>query len=412
VDLAWRESPALRVAALQSAEAASRVAVARSATRPQVSMRASNSYATSSLQGLGLDIPGLPDQMGPFQQFDLRPTFTQNVLAPVLRHQVRVAAETAAGERWHEQSSREAVALDVIHGYLGVLEIEARLQSATARLTTADALLADTRTFVEVGTASRLDEARSVIRVEMERAAVTDLEAERDTRRMMLLALMGLPPTRSLTLSDQLSAPTEADRPPAPPPAPLNERPELSAAQAERRAAVAERRRAEAERLPVLAVSGDVGLFGQSVGSHLRTYSVRATVSLPLYEGGRINAAVRSAALRTLQADESMRRVRLQIDTDVQVAGVELQGAVTAHASAVRAVTAARSALELARARFANGLSTNLDVIDAQETLAVAEGAEISRRYGFCAARARLARAQGQVLSVLDEWSGAPRQQP
>jgi outer membrane protein TolC len=404
VELATRESPSLRVAALQSAEAQTRVAVARSATLPHVGMRASNGYQTSNLEGLGLRIPGLTDRLGPFQQFDARPTVTHNLLALDLSRQVRVATETAAEQHWREQASREAVALAVIEGYLEALKADARLESAKARLETAEALRDEARRFVEVGTASRLDEARATLRCEIERAAVMDLTAERDVRTVLLLKLLGLPPDRPVQLTDQLAPPSAARldenhlRTAVP-----DARPELKAAQAQLRAATAERRRAEAERFPTIALAADFGLFGRSVGSNLRTYGIRAAVSVPIYEGGRIDAGIRSATLKTLEAEEALRDARLQVTADIQVARVQLAAALQAHAAAIAAVAAARTALELAQARFVEGLSTNIDVVTAQEALAAAEAFEIERRYGFYAARAKQARAHGDIMTLFDE---------
>ena len=403
VEIARRESPGLRAASLQSAEAAARVDVARAATLPQIGVQATNGYQTSNLEGIGLRIPGLSDRVGPFQQFDARPTITHPLFALDLHRQVRVAAEGAAHERWREEVSRETISLAVVEGYLQVLEAEARWESATARLRTADALLADARRFVEVGTASRLDEARALLRRETERAVVTNVAAEREIRKRRLLALLGLPPASRLALADRLQAPSDAELSRALGGASgSGPRPELEAAQAQLRGAVAERRKVEAERLPSVAVSGDFGLFGRSLGSNLRTYSVYATVRVPLYEGGRIEAGIRSAALKTLAAEEAVREARIQMDADVEVARIEVEAAFEAHAAAAAAAGAGRTAVDLSRARFAEGLSTNIEVVSAQEALAAAEAAEIGQRYRFHSAGARLARARGNVLGVFD----------
>jgi outer membrane protein TolC len=145
-----------------------------------------------------------------------------------------------------------------------------------------------------------------------------------------------------------------------------------------------------------------VGLFGRSFGSNLGTYSVRAIVSLPVYEGGRIDAGIRSAALKTLEAQEALRDTELQIDTDIQLAQIEMQTAIDAERTASAAVAAAGRAVNLTEARFREGLSTNVEVVAAQEALASAEAAEIGRRYAYQIARARLARARGDVMAIFD----------
>jgi outer membrane protein len=404
VELAARGNPGLKVASVQSAQAVSQVSLARAATWPQVGVRAANVYQTSSMDAFGFTIPGLPDLLGPYQQFDARLGITHNVLDVGLQREVRAAEQRVDAQRWQEQSHREAVALAVIDTYLKVAEVDARLESARARLKTADALLQEAKQFLAAGTASRLDEARATLRCEIERTAVADLGAEREVKKMVLAQLLGFPPDRRLELANQLSPPPEGQpaRTSVLANAPVSARPELRAAEARLKVAGAERQRAEAERYPTIAVAADFGLFGRSLNRNLKTYGIRATISVPLYLGGRIEAEIRSAALKGLEAEEAMRQTQLQVETDVRVAEVELDAVVQAHAAAAAAVAAARTTVELSQARFAGGLSTNIDVVTAQEGLASAEALEIARRYGYHAARAKLARARGDVMAVFN----------
>jgi outer membrane protein TolC len=130
VELAARGNPGLKVASVQSAQAVSQVSLARAATWPQVGVRAANVYQTSSMDAFGFTIPGLPDLLGPYQQFDARLGITHNVLDVGLQREVRAAEQRVDAQRWQEQSHREAVALAVIDTYLKVAEVDARLESA------------------------------------------------------------------------------------------------------------------------------------------------------------------------------------------------------------------------------------------------------------------------------------------
>jgi outer membrane protein TolC len=67
----------------------------------------------------------------------------QNVLALALRHQVGEASEASTTQRWNEHSTREAVPLAVIEGYLQVLEVEARLDAARTALQLVEARFAN-----------------------------------------------------------------------------------------------------------------------------------------------------------------------------------------------------------------------------------------------------------------------------
>ena len=125
-------------------------------------------------------------------------------------------------------------------------------------------------------------------------------------------------------------------------------------------------------------------------------------VAVPLSTGGRVDAAVGAAALRVKAAEQEVRQARLQSETDILTAQVGVDAALRAHARAAEAVTAAHTSIRLAQARFGGGLSTNLDVLAAQETVANVEATEIECRYNFYVARAKLARAKGNIMAVFD----------
>jgi outer membrane protein TolC len=407
LEIAARESPRVQIARLQAAEAVSGIDVARSALRPQIDFRVGDSYQTANLAAaLGIDIPGLPNRVGPFQQFDARPVITENLDVASFRG-VRAATERAAGQRWLEQSARESVALAVVDTYLQAVEIDARLESAQARLDTANALLVQVRQFNAAGTASRLDESRALSRAELEQSSIAQLRAERVIKQMTLMNLLGQSPGTQVTLVDRLTPPD-----PGPDPGPVavavrlespgGTTPEVRAAEAQMRAAVAEKEQAVAARYPAVTLTGDFGLFGRSIGNNLSTYAVRAMVAVPLSTGGRTDAAIGAAALRVREAEQEVRQARLQRETDILTAQVALDAALRAHARASEAVTAAHTSIRLAQARFGGGLSTNLDVLAAQETVADVEAAEIQYRYNFYVARARLARAKGDIMAVFD----------
>jgi outer membrane protein TolC len=377
--------------------------VARAALLPRIDFRAGQAYQTLNLAaGFGVTIPEFPERVGPFQQFDARPVITETLDLASWRG-VRAATERAAGQRWHEQSARESVALAVVETYLRAVEIDARVESAQARLDMATALLVQVRQFNFAGMASRLDESRALARAELERSAITQLQAERVIKQMMLMNLLGQSPTRRVMLVDRLTPPESgAVAIAARLSSPAGTTPEVLAAEAGMRAAVAEQEQAVAARYPVVALTGDFGVFGRSIGRNLSTYTVRAMVAVPLSTGGRIDAAVGAAALRVRAAEQEVRQARLQSETDVVTAQVSLDAAFRAHTRAAEAVAAARTSIRLAQVRFGGGLSTNLDVLAAQETAANAEVTEINGRYNFYVARARLVRAKGDIMAVLD----------
>ena len=182
----------------------------------------------------------------------------------------------------------------------------------------------------------------------------------------------------------------------------LEQRPEMKAAQAKLRAAIADKEKAQFGRLPVIGVATDFGRMGNSVWSNISTYTVRATVQFPILQGGRVEAEVSSADTLVRQANEEIRSARQQIEMEVHVAAIELSAAVEAYVAAADAANLAQKSLELATDRFENGLSTNIEIVTAQDALASAQSEAIRCVFDYHSARARLARAQGDIRDLFE----------
>ena len=120
-----------------------------------------------------------------------------------------------------------------------------------------------------------------------------------------------------------------------------------------------------------------------------------ATLSIPIFAGGRTHADVLQAEATLRQSRQQLDSLRAQIDYDVRTALLDL-------AAAADQVQVARSALDLAnqtlvqaRDRFTAGVADNLEVIEAQEAVASANENYIGSLYSHNVAKVLLARAIG-----------------
>ncbi|HWB95511.1 MAG TPA: TolC family protein [Bryobacteraceae bacterium] len=403
LDLAMKQNPHVQMANLQVLRAQAAADVARSALLPQLSLDINSGYQTLNLRALGFALPGVPDRVGPFQQFDVRPVFTQTLYSQSQRKELAASRERASESRWNAVSVREAMLLSVAQLYLEALDQNARIDAAGARIRSARALLKQTRQFVEAGTASRLDESRAEMQVANETRTMTELQGLFEIRKLMLANLLGIPASTRLDLTETFIPPqqgtvlvdaaiTKA----------LQNRPEMKAVQARLRAASADRQKAAAERYPTAAFSMDFGRMGNSMWNNVSTYALRGSVRLPILQGGRIEAQVRSAEAEIREVEEEVRKTRLQIEMEVQTAAVKLNTAEQAYRSAATAATLSRKVLSLAAARFEGGLSSNIEVVNAQEAVASAESVAIRCIFDYYMARAELARVEGNVQDLFE----------
>ncbi|MHB8353548.1 MAG: TolC family protein, partial [Burkholderiales bacterium] len=108
-----------------------------------------------------------------------------------------------------------------------------------------------------------------------------------------------------------------------------------------------------------------------------RTYSFGVQMTMPLMEGGAITAREDAAASRMRQAELQLRDTLQQVEEDVRLAVIAIETSADQIATAEISLTLAERLLEQASDRFKNGVADNLEVVDAQATLASARSARI-----------------------------------
>ena len=125
------------------------------------------------------------------------------------------------------------------------------------------------------------------------------------------------------------------------------------------------------------------------------TYTVAATLRVPIFEGGRVKG-------RTIEAEAELRQQRAvyddlrgRIDTEVRSAFLDVNAAAQQVDTAQTTVGLATQELAQARDRFAAGVSDTIEVTRAQESLARASEDHIEALYQHNVAKAALARAVG-----------------
>lgn len=163
---------------------------------------------------------------------------------------------------------------------------------------------------------------------------------------------------------------------------------------------------ARAALFPRIALTGYLGSESTTLGdlftAPARIWQLAFALAQPIFQGGRLRAEVDAVNARERQA-------LAQYQKTVQVAFGEVREALVAQ-SRTREVFAAeddrvaalRETLRLARIRFENGLSSQLEVIDAERNLLQAELSRVD------ALRAQRAAVADVVRTLGGGWTGLP----
>jgi outer membrane protein TolC len=387
-------------------EAEGEHAEARSDLLPHLRAGAFAEREKVSLAAFGFSGFGdFPDLIGPFNVVDARGYVSQTVFdLHALRHSQSEGLTAKAASEQHK-STRDAVVLACAGLYLQAVAGQSRIAAAQAQLATAQALFDIASDRKQAGLAPGIDALRAQVALAAQKQRLIVVQDEAAKQKLALARAIGLPLGQAYRLVDDMPF---APMPPITPEQALEKayatRADLKAADVRVHAAKQERRAAVGEGLPSLAVAGDYGWIGNTASSALATYTVAASVRVPLFEGGKVQAKVQKADARLRQAEAALADMKARVYYEIQGTLLDLEASEARVRVASSALDLAEQALTQARDRFAAGVAGNIDVTQAQEAVARATEDRIESLYQHNVSKAELARALGVAETSYREY--------
>jgi NodT family efflux transporter outer membrane factor (OMF) lipoprotein len=168
--------------------------------------------------------------------------------------------------------------------------------------------------------------------------------------------------------------------PPVPPLVPVGlpselarRRPDVRMAEAQLHAATANIGVAQAAFYPSVSLTGSVGLqaleFAPMFGFNARQYALGPTVSVPIFEGGQLKATLHLTEARQKEAVITYQQTVLTALHEVDNALTAYRSEQARRQQLIDAVAENHQALDLARARYAQGVADFLTVLVVQRAL-------------------------------------------
>jgi outer membrane protein TolC len=404
VALALKQNTTAQIAVLSAAQSEQDQKIAMSALLPQAQLGVTEQWQRINIlaQFGGTRIfPGFPAHVGPYSTFSAGPSFNGPVFDLTLFRRYQASRNAANASRAESLSTREQVILLVVSQYIGTLRSMADVQASQSRVDLAQALYNQAADLQKEGVGTGIDTLRANVELQNENQRLLEAQATRETSLFGLSRLLNLDPRQQIELGDSLSF---FDTPQPDVAASIEEglsaRHEWKSLQEQMRAAENQRKAAFAERLPAVHFSGSWEQFGTEPVSVIPTYTYAGTVSVPLFTGGRIRAETVRADLDIQKLRQQQADLRNQIALDVKTALINLDSARSQVRVANLGVQLSREEVDQARDRFNAGVANNIEVIQAQDSLARANDNQIAALYRFNQARADLARSIGQMEKV------------
>jgi outer membrane protein TolC/ABC-type transporter Mla MlaB component len=404
VTLALKQNTTAKIAILTAAQSEQDQKIALSQLLPQAQLGVTEEWARVNIlaQFGGTRIfPGFPGHVGPYSIFSAGPSFNGPIFDLTLFRRYQASRNAANASKAESLSTREQVILLVVSQYIGALRSIADVQASQSRVELAQALYNQAADLQKEGVGTGIDTLRANVELQNENQRLLEAQANRDTSLFGLSRLLNLDPRQNIELADSLSF---FDTPQPDVEASIEEslatRQEWKALQEQLRAAENQKKAAGAQRLPSVHFSGNWAQLGTEPASVIPTYTYAGTMSVPLFTGGRIRAETVRADLDIRKLQEQQADLRNQIALDVKTALINLDSARSQVKVANLGVQLSKEEVDQARDRFNAGVANNIEVIQAQDSLARANDNQIAALYRFNQARADLARAIGQMEKI------------
>jgi outer membrane protein TolC len=373
--------------------------VALSDLLPNVAARVAETRQQVNLAAFGFNgfagVKG-PTIVGPFSVFDARLSVTQSIIDLSKQYDLRAESASVRAETATLTSTRGMVAIVAAGLYVQAVAAQTRIEAVRTQMETADALYTLATDLKEAGIVAGIDVIRAQVQQQGQRQRLIAARNDFEKLKLQLARAIGLPIGQTIALTDRvpyvpLAAPdleTALARAYA-------SRSDMQAMRARVEAAEAERRSARSELMPSLHAAADYGTIGPSTGSAQPTFAVSAQVRVPVFEGGRQRAHLVETDARLKERQAELADYQARINYEVRAALLDLQATDEQVQVARSAAALADQELQQARARFAAGVVSNIEVAQSQDAVASASEQQISSLYAHNLAKIALAAALG-----------------
>jgi outer membrane protein TolC len=322
----------------------------------------------------------------------------------------RAEAHNVEAARLTFRSARDYVIHVAGNLFVQALAASARADAARAQQETARTLHQQAIDLKTSGIIAGIDVLRAEVQLSTQTQRTTNAVNEFEKMKLQLARVIGLPLGQRFDLDPALpglpvpdisieSAVTLA----------YNTRPDYKAALERVSAAEATRKSIVGDALPAVHIDANYGAIGLSPSDARATFAVAGAVNVPIFQGNRTRG-------RLVEADADIRNRRAEADDlkasiyyEVRAAFLDLDATATQLALAGKTRDLANQQLTQARDRFAAGIANNVEVVQAQDAVAVAAEQFIAAQYGYDLAKGALVRGTGTSEDLLRQLLGGAR---
>lgn len=375
---------------------------------PTLSARVTESVQQINLAAFGIPAPvGTGPVIGPFGVFDVRLLASGPFLDFHALNLVRARTEDVNAAQLSYQNARDLIVLVVGGTYMQALAGEARIASVEAQLKTAEWLFHQAQDMKNAGMVPGIDVLRSQVEFQIQQQRLVAARNDLAKQKLTLGRLIGLPAAQEFTLSEQIPFTPQ-------PPITLDQalerayrdRPDYHSAEALVRSAELNRKAAIGEALPSIRFNADYGSMGKRPTQSHSTFTTAAALQIPIFQGGKVKGDVMQADALLNRRRAELADLRGRIEFEVRTAFLDLTSAGEQVQVAKSSVDLAQQTFTQSEDRFRAGVTTTVEVVQAQEAMAATNENFINSTFAYNVAKLELARALGVAERAVKDFLG------
>ncbi|HMD98715.1 MAG TPA: TolC family protein [Terriglobia bacterium] len=361
-----------------------------------------------NLQAMGITvpIPGYPTVVGPFATYAAKVYLDQPLLDLRSYHAWKASDKQEQSTRNDYQDARDSVIRQIANLYLSAQSAAALVEAAESRTTDSEALYKLAKDRHDNGKATGVDVLRAQVQLATDQQSLLEARNNAKQALLVLARTIGLSPGTPLELAeplrfDLLQSPDAG----ALLDSALAHRSDYLSLVSQRQALVEQQKANHARYLPRFSVDANYGPIGRNFGNFPFTGAAEVSMTIDLFDRDRQGEA-KEIESRVRRVDDQMADLRLGVEQDLRSALLDLDSAAGEVAVAKQGLDLAQTELTLARDRFQQGVTDNLEVITAQDAVARAQQNYITALTRHVDAKSALARALGDTEKTYEHYLG------
>lgn len=382
--------------------ASSRLAQSQSGFLPQITGTATYTRIDPVVK---LALPGSTEQLqfAPNNNYDFHVT-AQYLLTDFGKNaaNVRLAESQVKTAQDNIIVGRRDLAFSAAQVYYNILFMRESIRVQDQQIASLQAHRNEMQKRVEAGVSTRFDVTTTDVRITQAENTRLDLQNQLRNQQVQLARFLHKPSPTDIPVKGSLSYEPQPVNLEAELTKAAENRPEVKLARDAEQTANLQAKVIEKSDLPTLGIGAQAGgkngyILPDIDRIRFNTVGV-AQLSVPIYDGGRNKKQRVEAAANARAAVARTQDTQEQVRSDVRQAVNNMEFSQARYENALQQVRQATEALTKAKSRYANGVGSNLDVLDAETQLAQSRLARAQAIYNYTLGQYQLRRATGEQI--------------